>query len=72
MTFQDYKNRIDGVNDRFMELGKLLIKLKNGEEVDFGHILDLVMQSHKNEVNLISMLADKEDNSDIDVPEFMK
>ena len=72
MTLKEYKNRTGSVNDRLEELCDLLLKLKRGEEVDFDRIIDLVKQSHKKEIELISLIADREDNSDVDVPEFMK
>lgn len=72
MTLNEYRNRTGSVNDRLRELCGLLLKLKNGEDVDFDHIIALVEQSHKNEIGFIDMIADREDNSDIDVPEFMK
>lgn len=72
MTLENYKNVLNGVNDRFMEIGLLLVKLKNGENIDFPHLLSLIKQSHTNEINLFTALVDEKLSDDVDVPEFMK
>ena len=72
MENKTLENRIDNVMIRFSELIRLLNGNLKCDQTTEDRILDLLIQSHRNEIQAIALIDNAKCIDELDVPDFMK
>lgn len=77
MLGKSTEERIKAVNCKYAELMNIIIGARCGEVMEFDYVQKLIQDIHKDEVNLISIIADMEFDKcqkkerELDIPKFM-
>lgn len=71
------EERIKAVNGKFVELMNIIIGARCGEVMEFDYVQKLIQDIHRDEIELISVIADMEfervekKERELDIPKFM-
>lgn len=76
MTKKTTEERVKAVNEKFVELMNIIIAARCGEVMEFDYVQKLIQDIHKDEIELISIIADMDfekryQKKEIDIPKFM-
>ena len=78
MLKKNTSERIQTVNGKFAELMNIILSARCGEVMEFDYVQRLIEDIHKDEIELISIIADMEfekrsmkEEHEIKIPDFM-
>lgn len=78
MMKKDMNGRIETATGKFTELMNIILSARCGDVMEFDHVQKLIQDIYKDEIELISIIADMEfekrsktETRELDIPEFM-